>query len=85
MDLSAVVAVVLALVPAQYAAYLLAVCGVCAVIAALWRRPAADSDWLPLYQLVNALGANFLHARNASVPPPPTGPAAAIPIPPVKQ
>jgi hypothetical protein len=88
MDPSTVVAAVLALVPAQDAVYVLAVCGLCAVIAALWRRPAADSARLPLYQLVNALGANFLHARNASAPsagPAPTDPAAAVPVPPVKQ
>jgi hypothetical protein len=88
MDLSAVVAAVLALVPAQYAVYVLAVCGLCAVIAALWPRPPANSSWLPLYQLVNALGGNFAHAKNKNAPSAalaPTDPAVAIPAPPAKQ
>ncbi len=74
MDLTSVLAALLALIPAQYALYVLAVCGVCAVAAALWKRPADGSPWLALYQIVNALGCNFLAARNyadvtASVPP----------------
>lgn len=66
MDLSNVLALLLATVPAQYAVYVLAFCGLCAVAAALWARPADGSKWLPLYQLINALGCNFLAARNHS-------------------
>lgn len=66
MDFANLAAMLLAFVPADYATYALAVCGLCAVVAALWRRPADGSKWLPLYNLVNACGANFLHARNAT-------------------
>lgn len=69
MDLTQVLALLLAYVPAQYAIYALAVCGACAVVAALWKRPADDSKLLPLYQIVNALGGNFFAARNNSAAP----------------
>ena len=69
MDLTQVLALLLAYVPAQYAVYVLAACGLCAVAAALWKRPADDSKLLPLYQIVNALGCNFLAARNHSAAP----------------
>ena len=77
MDLSSVLVSLLALIPGQYALYVLALCGLCAVGAALWKRPAEGSPWLALYLVVNALGANFLHAQNhsaASVPSSPTHP-----------
>ncbi len=76
MDLTSVIAALLALVPAEYAVYVLALCGACAVAAALWKRPADGSKWLALYLVVNALGCNFLAARNnsknktVSAPPP---------------
>lgn len=86
MDLSTVLWALLAYVPAQYVVYVLAFCGLCAVVCVIWKRPADDSKWLPLYQIVNALGANFLHAQNHSAvtvsAPAPTSPAAAIVIPP---
>lgn len=66
MDLTSVIAALLALVPAEYAVYVLALCGACAVAAALWKRPADTSRWMALYQIVNALGCNFLAARNHS-------------------
>ncbi len=68
MDITSVVTALAAFVPAQYAAYVMAACGACALVAALWKRPPDGSAWLPLYQLVSAVGMNFLHARNASAP-----------------
>lgn len=86
MDLSTVLALLLGYVPAQYAVIILVACGLCAVAAAIWPRPADGSPWLPLYQVVNALGCNFLAACNHSAvstaTPAPVDPAAAIVIPP---
>lgn len=83
MDLSSVLALLLGYVPTQYAAYVLALCGLCAVASALWPRPADGSSWLPLYQIVNALGCNFLAARNhsAAAPVQAAAPASAgVPV-----
>ncbi len=66
MDPSTALALLLGYVPTQYAVYVLAASGLCAVAAAVWPRPADGSAWLPLYQVVNALGCNFLAARNHS-------------------
>ncbi|CAH2603236.1 conserved protein of unknown function [Rhodovastum atsumiense] len=76
MDITTVVTAVLGLVPAEYGVPMLTLCGASAIIAALWPRPADGSRWLPLYQLVNALGANILHARNAPNTAMPTTPAS---------
>ncbi len=69
MDLSQIVAALLGMIPAQFATYVLAFCGLCALAAALWPRPPDGSKWLPLYRLVSACGGNFLHAKNASAAP----------------
>ncbi|GBQ92032.1 hypothetical protein AA23498_1344 [Acetobacter nitrogenifigens DSM 23921 = NBRC 105050] len=65
MDLSTI----LALLPAQYAGdatiIVSFVVSTCALIARFWPRPAAGSKWLPLYQIVNAIGMNGKHAANA--------------------
>ena len=66
MDLS----IILALIPAQYAMYAAALCGVCAAIATVLPAPAVPaSGFYPIvYHVVNILGANVGHAKNASAP-----------------
>lgn len=60
MDLSTI----LAFVPVEYGAYVFAVFGICAVVAAVWKQPAEGSKLLPVWAIVNALGANAGHAVN---------------------
>ena len=60
MDISAL----FALVPAQYAGYVMAAVGVCAVISMAWK-PAPGSKLYPVYAVVNAIGMNFNKASNA--------------------
>jgi len=63
MDLS----IILALIPAQYAMYAAALCGVCAAIATVLPPPSAASGAYSLvYKVVNVLAANVGHAKNAN-------------------
>lgn len=67
----------IALIPAQYAVYVAAVGGICAFVASRLPAPSATSAaWYPaVYAVVNFVGCNFGHAKNASpsekVPPSP--------------
>ena len=59
-----VVAVALGFVPPQYALYATAACGVCALASAI-IPPPSNPALARLWAVVQAMGANFLHARNA--------------------
>jgi hypothetical protein len=59
--------VILPLVPAQYAVYVAAICGVCAAVATVLPPPSAASGAYSLvYKVVNVLAANVGHAKNAN-------------------
>ena len=62
MDVSALVA----LIPAQYVGYVFAVGGVAAAVATVMPKPAATTGaYATVYKIVNFVGLNFGHAKNA--------------------
>jgi len=66
MDLS----VILSLVPAQYAVYAAAVCGVCAAVATVLPPPTlpASGAYPVFYHIINFFAANVGKAKNANAP-----------------
>lgn len=64
----------LALLPAQYAAIAFAIIGLCAALSAAVPAPK-NPKLAAAWRVVQMLGANFGHARNADPVPPVTVPA----------
>lgn len=59
------IAPLLALIPAQYAAYVFAVGGIAAAVATVLPKPVATTGAYPaVYKIVNFVGLNFGHAKN---------------------